>query len=267
MDRPPRPGTRFDYGAAPEQFGELRLPAGSGPFPVAVVAHGGWWRSLHDLAYAGHLAAALADDGFATWNIEYRRVGNPNGGYPHLLHDVCAALAKLPALARDYPLDLTRIVVTGHSAGGHIAAWLAAKQMHRELDRFGITPPVIGAVPVAGVLDLERAVALGVVDGKATPVIDFLGGSPHDVPSHYALASPVCVLPTGVPIIAIHGTADANVPLELSQRYVERARAAGDPAEFIEVPGADHFDIFDPSSGAGAFVRRAVRQIAERYSG
>lgn len=266
MDRPAPPGIRIPYGDAPEQFGELRLPAGPGPFPVAVVAHGGWWRSLHDLAYAGHLAAALTADGFASWNIEYRRVGNPGGGYPNLLHDVSAALAALPALARDYPLELARIVVTGHSAGGHIAAWLAAKQTHRELDRFGITPPLIGAVPVAGVLDLERAVALGVVDGNGTPVIEFIGGAPAQAAGSYALASPARLLPVHVPVIAVHGTADANVPLALSRTYVERARAAGDPVQLIEVPGADHFAIFDPSTQAGAVVRRAVREVVERYS-
>ena len=132
LDRTPAAGMRIAYGtAAPEQFGDLRLPAGSGPFPVVVVVHGGWWRSAYGLTYAGHLCEALTRDGFATWNIEYRRIGNPGGGYPATLYDVTAALGALHELAREHPLDLARVVVTGHSAGGHIAAWLAAKPAHR----------------------------------------------------------------------------------------------------------------------------------------
>jgi acetyl esterase/lipase len=169
MARPIDAGIRIPYGDAPEQFGELRVPAGAGPFPVVVVVHGGWWRSAYALTYAGHLAAALTADGFASWNIEYRRVGNPGGGYPGTLHDVTAALGKLREIARDYPLDLTRVVVTGHSAGGHIAAWLAAKQAHRELDIFGEALPLVGAVPVAGALDLVHTSRCGWPTLRAFP--------------------------------------------------------------------------------------------------
>lgn len=264
MARPIGAGIRIPYGDAPEQFGELRVPPGAGPFPVAVVVHGGWWRSAYALTYAGHLAAALTADGFASWNIEYRRVGNPGGGYPATLHDVTSALGKLRDIARDYPLDLTRVVVTGHSAGGHIAAWLAAKQAHRELDVFGDPLPLVGAVPVAGALDLVHTSALRVADGAGIPVHDFLGGTPADVPDHYALASPTAWLPAGIPVIAVHGTADENVPLELSRRYVVRARAMGDRAKLIELDGVDHFEPFDPSTPAGATVRDAIRELLTR---
>ena len=130
------------------------------------------------------MCEALTSDGFATWNIEYRRVGDPDGGYPATLHDVTAALGALREVARDYPLDLTRVVVTGHSAGGQIAAWLAAKPAHRELDRFGPPFPLIGAVPVAGALDLVHTSAMRVADGLGIPVHDFLGGTPSEVPDH-----------------------------------------------------------------------------------
>ena len=264
LDRTPPAGVRISYGEAPEQFGELRLPRGAGPFPVAVVVHGGWWRSAFGLSYAGHMANALTGDGFASWNIEFRRMGNPGGGYPGTLEDVTAALAALTAIARDAPLDLTRIVVTGHSAGGHLAAWLAAKQAQRALDRFGLSPPLIGAVPVAGVLDLERTSRLRVADGAGIPVHDLLGGAHDEVPERYALASPVASLPAGIPVIAVHGTADTNVPLELSRSYVERARAAGDPAELIVLDGVDHFAIFDPATPAGGTVREAIGRLLTR---
>ncbi len=265
LDRTPAAGMRIAYGtAAPEQFGDLRLPAGSGPFPVVVVVHGGWWRSAYGLTYAGHLCEALTRDGFATWNIEYRRIGDPGGGYPATLHDVTAALGALHGLAREHPLDLARVVVTGHSAGGHIAAWLAAKPAHRELDCFGPPFPLVGAVPVAGVLDLVHASAMRVADGAGIPVHDFLGGTPSEVPDHYGFASPTAWLPTGIPVVAVHGTADENVPLELSRRYVRRAQAAGDPAKLIVLDGIDHFEPFDPATKAGAVVWDAIHELLLR---
>src|SRR5271170_66893 len=134
MKTTPAPGIRIPYGSeAPDQFGDLRVPSGTGPFPVAVVVHGGWWRSLFALTYAGFMSEALTSAGVATWNIEFRRVGD-GGGYPNTLYDVTAALGALRAIARGYPLDLARVVAAGHSAGGHIAAWLASKPARRELD-------------------------------------------------------------------------------------------------------------------------------------
>jgi len=265
LARTPAAGIRIPYASeAPEQFGDLRVPAGPGPFPVAVVIHGGWWRSTHGLTYAGHLSEALTGDGFASWNIEYRRVGNPGGGYPATLYDVTAALGELRVIARDYPLDLERVVVTGHSAGGHLAAWLAAKQAHRELDLFGPPLPLIGAVPVAGALDLVHTSAMRVADAVGIPVHDFLGGTPSDVPEHYAFASPTAWLPTGIPVIAVHGTADEVVPLEISRRYVRRAQAAGDRAKLIVLDGIDHFEPFDPSTKAGAVVWDTISELLTR---
>lgn len=260
----PPAGIRIPYGDAPEQFGELRVPAGPGPHPVVVVVHGGWWRVAYGLAYAGHLSAALTADGFASWNIEYRRVGSPNGGYPSLLRDVTAAVAKLTDLAPGYALDLARIVVTGHSAGGHIAAWLAAKQSHPELDAFGASPALVGAVPVAGAVDLMLCSEMGVADSVGIPVHDFLGGTPLDVPERFALASPAELLPTGIPVICIHGDRDATVPRAISERYVARARRAGDPAELVVLEGVEHFAPFDPQTPAGAAVRAAVRDLLTR---
>ena len=264
MSRVPSSGIRIPYGRAPEQFGDLRTPAGRGPHPVVVVVHGGWWRCAYDLTYAGHMSAALTADGFATWNIEYRRLGNPGGGYPGTLFDATAALAALSELAADHALDLRRVAITGHSAGGHIAAWLAAKQAHRDLDRFGSSPALIGAVPVAGALDLERCSTLGVADNAGIPVHDFLGGTPVEAPDRYAIASPASLVPTGIPVIAVHGTADANVPIELSRVYVDRAQQSGDAASLVALECVDHFEPFDPETAAGKVVRTAIRDLLTR---
>lgn len=258
----PAAGTRIAYGTHPEQFGDLRVPDGAGPHPVVVVIHGGWWKNGTPLTYAGHLANALTAAGYATWTIEYRRVGSPDAGFPATLCDVSAAVAHLQTLDAGSALDLLRIVVTGHSAGAHLAAWLAAKQTHPALDTFGRTPRLVGAVAVAGPLDLERTTALGVVATTGgDPVRDFLEGSPAEVPERYALASPARLLPVGVPVIAVHGTDDASVPLELSRIYVDRAVAAGDPAQLIVLEGVDHFEPFDPTTVAGGMVISAIRSL------
>jgi acetyl esterase/lipase len=265
MQAVPAPGKRIAYGTDPSQFGDLRVPPGPGPHPVVVVIHGGWWRSAFDLTYAGHMAAALTGDGYATWNIEYRRIGQPGGGYPGTIEDVVAAVNALRALAPQHQLDLARIVVTGHSAGGHLAGWLASKGAHASLQHFGTAPRVVGAVPVAGALDLVRASEIPVAASTGgVPVHEFLGGTHTERGSDYALASPAALLPSGVPVIAIHGDVDDVVPVELSQRYVDAARIAGDPAELIVLPGVDHFEPFDPTTAAGKTVRSTIAGLAPR---
>ena len=248
---------RIAYGPDPEQFGDLRLPAGPGPHPVVVVIHGGWWRHVYDLTYAGHMAAALTSDGYATWNIEYRRVGSPGGGYPVLLQDVSAAVAHLGEIAATYNLDMARIVVTGHSAGGHLAGWVAAKGMHRKLDVFGITPPIRGAVPVAGIMDLVRTSELHVNDA----MYEFLGGSHLQQPELYALVSPAHLVPTGIPVTNVHGTRDMAVPIELSEIYERNARHAGDPTRLVMLDGIDHFDVFNPDTEPGRVVRNEIARL------
>jgi acetyl esterase/lipase len=264
MDVTPPPGMRIAYGPGPDQFGDLRIPTGPGPHPVVVVVHGGWWRSVVDLTYAGHMAEALTADGYATWNIEYRRIGQPGGGFPGTLEDVIAAVDALRSLATGYDLDLNRIVVTGHSAGGHIAAWLAARASRPELGGFDPIPRLAGAVPVAGVLDLDRTSELRVSRDGIVPVHELLGGAFDAVPERYALASPSRLLPVGIPVVVLHGDADESVPLELSQRYVERARAAGDPVRLIVLDGVDHLEPFDPGTPPGRAVRSAVAGLIAR---
>ena len=125
----PRPEAqhRIAYGPGPQQFGELRLPDGAGPHPVVIVVHGGCWLAEYDLGYMSSLAAALTADGVATWSIEYRRVGDDGGGWPGTFDDVGAAADHLREIAAEHELDLERVVAVGHSAGGHLALWLAAR--------------------------------------------------------------------------------------------------------------------------------------------
>ncbi len=243
---------RLDYGTDPSQFGELTLPAGDGPVPVVVVVHGGFWRSGYGLELGRPLAVDLANAGVAAWNVEYRRVGN-GGGWLATFEDVAAAVDLLVGM--DPRLDLTRVVAVGHSAGGHLAAWLAARP-GLPPGAPGAAPAVVlrGAVSQAGVLDLVDAAENRV---GATAVPDLLGGLPADVPDRYALASPVARVPIGVPVVCVHGDEDRNVPLRQSERFVA---ASGD--ELVTLPGVDHFAVIDPSTDAWRVCRAAAARLA-----
>jgi acetyl esterase/lipase len=246
LDRPPAtPGERIAYGSDQFQFGELRVPSGNGPHPVAIVIHGGYWRARYDLAHIGHFCEALTHEGIATWSLEYRRIGNPGGGFPGTLDDIAAGAAHLKKIAALKRLDLDRVVATGHSAGGQLVLWLA-KQRVVNSSR---------VIPLAPVADLRRAFELRLSD---TVVAEFLRGSPANVPERYRAASPIEMVPLGVEQRVIHGVNDNVVPISISRDYVAAARSHGDDATLTEVPGAGHFELIDPRSAAWDVVKRAV---------
>lgn len=259
---------RLDYGPDRSQFGELTLPAGDGPVGVVVVVHGGFWRSGFGLELGRPLAVDLANQGLAVWNVEYRRVaagsaGVPRisaagGGWPATFDDVAAAVDLLAGPVQQAAggrLDLGRVVAVGHSAGGHLAAWLAARAGLPD-GAPGARPAVTlrGVVSQAGVLDLVDAAQRRV---GASAVPDLMGGRPDEVPDRYALGSPTARLPFDVPVVCVHGTDDGNVPIRQSERFV----AAASAAELVTLPGVDHFAVIDPSTDAWAACRDAAVRL------
>jgi acetyl esterase/lipase len=259
-EAPEPEGPRRSYGSDPFQFGDLRLPAGSGPHPVAVVIHGGFWRFQFDLQHIARLAMALTAAGWATWNIEYRRLGNPGGGWPGTFQDVAAAADYLRQLAVDNALDLDRVLAVGHSAGGHLALWLAARsRIPKDSPLHASQPlPLRAVVALAGVADLRRAWELA-LSNKV--VESLLGGSPAEVPERYASGSPVELLPLGVRQVLIHGTKDNIVPFEISQTYHRTAMAQGDEATLIPLDGAGHFEVVAPETAEGRKVSEALSAL------
>jgi acetyl esterase/lipase len=245
------------YGPHPSQFGELTVPDG----PVrglVVVVHGGFWRQAYGLELGRPLAVELAAAGLAAWNVEYRRVGG-DGGWPATFDDVAAAVDLLAGPGQEAAsgrLPLDRVVALGHSAGGHLAAWLVARPgLPADAPGAGPLVPVRGAVSQAGVLDLVDA-AERRVGARAVP--DLLGGGPGDVPDRYALASPVARLPLAGRVVCVHGTADRNVPIRQSERFVA---AAGSAAELVTLDGVDHFAVIDPATDAWRACRDAVENL------
>ncbi|HSK59839.1 MAG TPA: alpha/beta hydrolase fold domain-containing protein [Actinomycetospora sp.] len=207
----PRP---LAYGGDPAQYGVLHLPPGAGPVPVVVVVHGGYWRASYGLELGTPLAVDLTNRGIAAWNIEYRRVG-AGGGWPATFADVAAAVDLLPGevqKAAGARLDLDRVVMLGHSAGGHLAAWSASRA---RLPDGTVAPQPrvrpVGTVAQAGVLDLVAAADQDLGGGA---VVDLLGGTPITVAGRYALGSPAALVPATGPVVCVHGDADTVVPLD-----------------------------------------------------
>lgn len=244
---------RISYGVESEQFGDLRLPAGAGPFPVVVVIHGGCWRARHSLEYMGHVCADLTAAGIATWNIEYRRLGQDGGGWPGTYQDAARGIDHLRHLAEQFPLDLHRVVVTGHSAGGHLALWAAGRpRIPPESELYFSDPlPIVGAVPIAGLTDLART---GTACDEETPQMR----GPVGMAS---LTSPIEMLPLGVPVTIIQGDADEPVPPIQATSYLEAAQASGERPRLVMLAGTDHFVVVDPLSTVWPLVRAEILSL------
>lgn len=262
LPQPPA-DVRIPYGADPLQFGDLRLPPGEGPFAVAVLVHGGCWLAPYDLSHLSSLAAALTAEGVATWSLEYRRVGDEGGGWPGTFLDVARGVDHLRALASVHQLDLGRVVFVGHSAGGHLALWLAARPQLPE-GAPGAGSELVrprGVVSLAGIPDLALGAELQVC-GDA--ISELLGGEPAALKERLALASPSELVPLGVPLTLVIGGRDQVVPGDLAAAFASQARAAGDRVSVHQIPVAGHYELVTPGSVAWATVRDAVLGMVDR---
>lgn len=247
--KPPEPDLRLPYGQDLNQFVDVRFPAGKGRHPVVFLIHGGYWRAKYDLTYAGHFCEALKSAGIATWNVEYRRVGNPGGGWPGTFEDIRAAYRLLQNNHKQHTqtqFDLTRFCAAGHSAGGQLALCLAAHE-----------PAIKQCLSLAGVLDLHRGWELHLSNDA---VSGFLGGSPTEVPDHYREASPAEQRIKAKQIV-IHGTADSDVPYEISKDYAERKKQSGENVELLTMPDVGHFEIMDPKSSVWGKVLASIFKL------
>jgi acetyl esterase/lipase len=254
--------TRHHYGDHKSQVGDLWLPShgGTGPrrAPVVVLIHGGYWRSIFTKALMNRLARAVVDRGWAAWNIEYRRMGlgGGGGGWPATFVDVGAALDHVTRLGE---LDPERIVTCGHSAGGCLALWAAARGRAGPDGEGGRRAArLLGAVSLAGVVDLRRAAELGLGGGAVTRL---MGGTFEDHPDRYRSSSPAALVPLAVPQVLVHGLSDTVVPPSMSSDYERAARGAGDDARYVPIEGVDHGGLIDPSGPAWPVIAGHLERL------
>lgn len=259
------PVQRYTYGSHPSQYVELTVPDGVGPFPVVVVVHGGFWSTSYGAELGRPLAADLVKRGYATANLEYRRVGSSStaggGGWPATGLDVAAAVDALAVQGQQLAggrLNLTRVVGLGHSAGGQLAGWLAARPGLPSTAP-GASPRVrlSGLVAQAGVMDLVGA-AKESTGGNAVP--SYMGGSPDRLPTAYSQASPLARLPLRIPSVCVHGTSDTNVPIRQSERFTAAAVTAGDTSELKRFAG-NHFDLITVGTTAWTLCTDAIARL------
>jgi len=247
---------RITYGSDPNQFFDLRLPTAKVSItahPIVINIHGGFWRARYDLSHAGHLCAALTRQGIATANVEYRRVGNHGGRWPGTFADICAAYAFIVQHAEEHNIDPRKILIMGHSAGGQLALCLAARE-----------PRVHGVISLAGVVDLQRAYDLHLSDDA---VVEFLGGSPSEVPKRYREADPMHLSIANAHQVLIHGSLDEEVPPDFSRDYVvaknERSGEKKENVQLVEIAGAGHYDLIDPRTAVWRWVEETVLRLLE----
>jgi len=232
------------YGSGPSQVAELFLPRGAGPFAVAIVVHGGYWKSQYDRSLMEGLCVDLAAHGLAAWNLEYRRVGG-GGGWPETFLDVAAGIDRLVELDAD--LALSGVVAVGHSAGGQLAFWAAGRRgLPEEAPGNAPRVAITGAVSQAGVLDL--ALGAGLVP-SSTPTRALLGDPAQDY-ERYLLASPRERLPLGIPQLVLHGDRDDTVSMRIATSYAAAANQVGDPCELRVLTNTGHFEHIDPRAPA-----------------
>jgi acetyl esterase/lipase len=256
------PAAKISYGAASQQFAELRTPAGAGPFPVVIVIHGGCWVQYADTSYTAPVASALVKEGWATWNLEFRRAHEQGGAWPGTFQDVGQGVDALRDSAAKYHLDLSRVVVLGHSAGGQLALWAAGrKRIPRESPLHAANPlPVRGVVSLAGIADM-RAYAEHGPQGCAEGALRVMGGTAAEQPARYAAASPIELLPLGTPQVLVWGEEDNIVPEKLFETYEANAKKAGDSLEIIRIVGSGHHELCSPQTASWPKIVAALRRL------
>jgi acetyl esterase/lipase len=252
------------YGAGPEHIADVRLPgATSRPAPLVIFLHGGFWRAAYDRSHTGPLATALAAAGYALCVPEFRRTGQPGGGWPGTFEDVAAAVDRSPALVSEAAgpgvIADGPALLAGHSAGGHLALWAAGRHLLGPDSGWHTDTRALGVVVLAGVSDLADCYDQGLGNDAAAAL---MGGGPARFPQRYRAADPAALLPLGCPVRLVHGALDDVVPPSMSRSYAARGRAAGDDASVAELPGASHLDVIDPLSPAWPQVMAAFKDLA-----
>tara|TARA_R110001592_G_scaffold237306_13_gene496441 strand:+ start:13597 stop:14439 length:843 start_codon:yes stop_codon:yes gene_type:complete len=256
--------TIVQYGEDELQFAELRLPKGEGPFPVIIIVHGGCWYSPYaDLKNTSAIADALRDEGYATYNVEYRRFDNKGGGWPNTILDVGKAADYLKVIAPKFNLDLNKVISYGHSAGGHLAFWLGTRNQRIVGDDLYLENPlsIKGILGVGSINDLVEFEKIDTSTCGEVVVVKLMGGKVDAQPKRYQEASPIMNLPLGIPQILITGESDKIVPSYLGDAYTKAAKNSGDKVQHIIVSNAAHHEYNAPSKPPYKHIVQSVKEL------
>lgn len=259
----PAPTAQVAYGAAPSQYAQLFRPEGSGPFPVVVLVHGGCWTvEFGGITQMRNVAGALAAQGIAVWNVEYRRVDEPGGGYPGTYQDMHAALDSLQQHASQYQLDTSRIMAMGHSAGGQLVQWLAGRgKLPRTSPLYRDTfLPVNNILSLGGLADLRHERDL-IKTSCERDIAQLAGSASAQRPDIYSDTSAAELMPNGSRTVLATGELDTISPPRVAHDYAARAQLAGDHAEVLILPGASHYDEIAATSNAWKMILPVIRQM------
>jgi len=268
LDRPREAAdARIAYGEGEEQYGELWLPDGDGMHPLVIMVHGGCWQAaIPGTILQDQLNADLRGRGFAVWNITYPRLGHETGGYPGTFRSVAAAVDHARALAAEHPLDLSRSVIMGHSAGGHLALWAGARGRLGPdwVNAPGNEPFIPGAViTLAGINDLEAYRETGPGRCGEPGAVELLVDFTARAPDPFADTSPARLLPLGVEQVVVSGALDPIVPPAFGEAYAAAATAAGDDVLEITIDQAGHFELIDPAAPAWAVIMAEIDRVTQ----
>ena len=260
LERPrPAPNATVHYGADPLQVADVWVPAGAGLHPVALMVHGGCWQTeIADRTIMNWIADDLRRRGIAVWNIDYRGVDRPGGGYPGTFQDVAAAADALRAHAAEYHLDTRRVVATGHSAGGHLALWLAGRpRLPADSPLRTANPlPIAEVVSLGGLPDLEETARSE--NGCGNEVIGRLTNG------HFADTSVPRLAPLGVPQVLINGRQDRVIPIPYAEGYARPMRAAGDDVRVRMLDRTGHAELIAPETAAWAAAVEEIERVLHR---
>lgn len=260
----PKADATIAYGTHEYQKVDVWLPRSPSPHKTVLMVHGGCWTtSIADRTLMDWAAADLRDAGYAVWNIDYRGI-DVGGGYPGTFADTGAAADALRVHAARFGLDTRKIVAVGHSAGGHLALWLAARPKLPADSRLRTAEPlpIAHVVSLGGLPDLERT-ANTPDNGCGVKVVAALvkGANPVD---RYRDTSVARLLPIGVPQDHVAGLQDRIIPLDLKTDFVANAKAAGDDATLHRIDRTGHVELVSPGTAAWDRTRALIaRAFAE----
>ncbi len=254
------PTAKHAYGPASEQYGTLWLPQGNGPFAVVIAVHGGCWTLPGLQPSMDYIAEDLRKNGVAVWNVDYRPLGSNGAGYPGSFNDIADAVDYVRTLAQTYKLDSNRVVIIGHSAGGHMALWAAARyKLAPNSPLYRKNPLALtAAISLSGIPDLKDYRDHGPACDQPDTINHLTGANTREATTVFSDTSPSNLLPLNTPQIIVAGDQDSIVPAQFGNSYAHMAKQAGDNVEFISFPHAGHFEMIAPQSDAWQQIKARV---------